>query len=185
MLEFTDVFPKGYSMSYNTNKLKMGSMKETVMKCKNIDFGHVSWVLECDNIEYMVHIIDNIIDVNVNDNNCEAYYSFFNKIMRFSTTPYIIHYMLNNGYINNKSFNDYYDCLRFTGRPIFCKCCPHKEFDKLTNYLTEVSFNRFKGYYNIEKYYDMAYIVLLILKVQSKNLPSTIIKHLIIPFIYQ
>ena len=184
MLEFTEVFTKGYDVDNED----IG----TIMKCKNINFGHVNWTLFAgvfsDNIMCMVHIIDNIIDINVyGDNNIFAY-TFFVKIIRFSKYPYVIHYMLNNGHVNNKSFeiyhsfsNDFNLHLRSCN---FCDCCPHKQFDKLTNYLTRVSLGKFTGYYNIEKYYDMMYTMLLIMKAQHK-LPTTVIKHLIIPFIYQ
>ena len=116
-------------------------------------------------------------------------FNFFSKIIAHNYTPSIIHYMFNNGCINNKSFEMHFGDF---GKHIhFCDCCPHKRFDKLTRYLTKVSLNRFKGYYNIEKYHDMMYIMLLIMKAQQKvpyvrsTLPSAIIKHLIIPFIYQ
>ena len=177
MLEFTEVFLKRHDMSNH---------KEIVMKCKNIDFGYAKWKkLDrdfYDNRSYMVHIIDNIIDVSAYDNNNPGLYTFFEKIIYYSTDSHIIHYMFNNGCINNKSFTP---CFTSSlGHHVFCKCCPRKHFDKLTYYLTAVSLNKFKGYYNLEKYYYMINIMLLIIKAQ-KNLPSVIIKHLIIPFIYQ
>ena len=195
MLEFTKVFTKGQSMKKYRNHI------ETIMKCKNIDFGHVNWV-DCsrqlyNEVECMIHIIDNIIDVNTHDYNHTQSYTFFAKILHYSCNTDIIHYMFNNGCINNESFRRYYEFLSSFNnlyRQAFCQCCPHKHFDKLTRYLTKVSLNKFKGYYNIEKYYDMMTTMLLILKAQQKmihirstlpNLPITIIKHLIIPFIYQ
>ena len=105
-----------------------------------------------------------------------------------------MHYMVNNGCITKQAFkSDCGDasCCRHDN---FCKCCPHKHFGKLVKYLTKVSLNKFKGYYNLEKYYDMIYTMLLIMKAQQrltstgstgKSLPNTIIKHLIIPFVYQ
>ena len=185
MLEFTEVFPKGHIMS----KSKWGgACLEMVMNCKNIDFGHVKW-LHLDNSfyneeKYMIHIVDNIIDFSVHDDNYRLSYTFFEKIVNHSRVPHIIHYMFNNGHINQRSFTPHYSRPLHGRYHVFCKCCPHKHFDKLVNHLTNVSLNKFKGYYNLEKYYDMLNIMLLILKAQHK-LPITVIKHLIIPFIYQ
>ena len=72
MLEFTQVFSKGQFVGYVDAK--------TIMKCKNIDFGHVDWmgdVMFYSSTKCMVHIIDNIIDVNVYDNNDSSTFTFF------------------------------------------------------------------------------------------------------------
>ena len=182
MLEFTEVFPKGYSMAKCDNL-------DIILKCKNIDFGHVCWnSLDDDdfygNETYMFHIIDNIIDINTHDGRFVYLFPLFNKILRYSESPSIIHYMFNNGCVNDTSFKIYFDGYWNMSHKRFCECCPRKQFNKLTNYLTKVSLSKFKGYYNLEKYYDMLYIMLLIIKVQQK-LPSVVIKHLIIPFVYQ
>ena len=67
MLDFTEVFPKGCNIA------KYYNCAETIMQCTNIDFGHVWWIeLRNDfynNEKCMFHIIDNILDVNVRDNN--------------------------------------------------------------------------------------------------------------------
>ena len=187
MLEFTEVFTKGQHVGINDNDI------EIMMKCKNIDYGHVSWWTYKDfysNIQYVTHIVDNIIDINKYDNNNEHSFTYFTKILSYYNSSHTIHYVLNNGCVNEESFN-IYQKLSSRIHDRFCACCPHKLFDKLTSYLTKVSLNRFKGYYNIEKYYDMIYIMLLIMKAQQKlshtgsTLPSAVIKHLIIPFIYQ
>ena len=186
MLEFTKVFPKGHDMK------DCWSHKPTIMKCKNIDFGHVDWIdispKFYDSTSCMVHIIDNIIDVNICDGHHKQAYTFFTKIIRYSNKPHIIHYMFNNGCINKESFTIYFNSRIFDNddnrHRHFCKCCKYKQFDELTSYLTKVSFNRFKGYYNIEKYYDILKVMLLVIKAQHV-IPTTIIKHLIIPFIYQ
>ena len=185
MSEFTKVFTKGANMA---NHYDYSSI---IMLCKNIDFSHVRWIHVhssfYNDVQCMVHIIDNIIDINAHDNNDNRMYTFFTKIMQYSTSSYIMHYMLNNGYVNDDTFSIYskYGYLDNTCNwHGSCKCCPNKRFDKLVNYLTMVSLNRFKGYYNIEKYYDMMITMLLILKAQQR-VPSAVIKHLIIPFIYQ
>ena len=187
MLEFTKVFTKGQFVDIRDIK--------TIMRCKNIDYGHVCWWHMCvdfySNMYCVSHVVDNIIDINVCDSNNRNRYTYFVEILRHTSSSHIVHYMLNNCYINEKSFNDYLRYHSCEDRNYFCECCPHKQFDKLTSYLTKVSLNRFKGYYNIEKYHDMMYIMLLIMKAQQKvpyvrsTLPSAIIKHLIIPFIYQ
>ena len=181
MLEFTEVFPKDCIIINYPNYV------ETIMKCKNIDFGHTDWIVLSgilyDDVPCMVHIIDNIIDIDTHDNNRYTRYTFFGKVITYSRIPSVIHYIFNNGHINNKTFEIYFSGLQ-TYHHNFCKCCPHKQFDKLTNYSTKVSLNKFKGYNNLEKYYDMLNIMLLILKAQQR-LPTAVIKHLIIPFIYQ
>ena len=113
------------------------------------------------------------------DGSTDSDYTFINKLLIYSSKPSILHYMLNNAYLNKK---------------LFCKACKrslnkfdHKvlcRFGSLISYLTRISLKKFKGFYNIEKYYDMIYTMLLIIKVQQR-LPVTIIKHLIIPFVYQ
>ena len=184
MEEFTKVYSEGYTMDsviYHTN---------TIMRCKNIDFGHINWFSVPEdfynNTKCIMHIVDNIIDINAHDNNCKKAYTFFTKIIQYSSEPHIIHYMLNNSYISSKCFEIYFNFPSIFNEHnhVFCKCCPHKRFDKPTYYLTKVSLNRFKGYYNIEKYYDIIHTMLLIMKAQHK-IPAIVIKHLIIPFIYQ
>ena len=181
MLEFTEVFPKGCNMAKCDNL-------DIILKCKNIDFGHVCW---CrlgsdfyDNKPHMFHITNNIIDINTHDNHSESMFPFFSKVVRYSKSISVIHYVFNNGCVNNESFEDYFESHWGFTHKQFCLCCPHKQFDKLTYYLTSVSLSKFKGYYNLEKYYDMLYTMLLILKVQQQ-LPSVVVKHLIIPFVYQ
>ena len=182
MLEFTEVFPKGYKVYTNSTRTR------TIMECKNIDFGHVDWFAMSrsfyNNAKYMSHIIDNIIDINTHDNNLDNRYTLFGKIVCYSSTPSIVHYMFNNGRINDTTFEIYFRILQHVPHRSFCKCCPHKQFNKLTNYLTKVSLDKFKGYYNLEKYYDMIYVMLLIMKAQQR-LPTSVVKHLIIPFVYQ
>ena len=183
MLEFTDVFRNGHDM---TDCYKDEAIR-TIMECKNIDYGHVIWMFSkkdfYNNINCMIHMIDNIIDVNTHDYHCANTYTFFVKVMYNCSILQITNYMLNNGYINNTSFEDYFDLTR-TQHCFKRVNYPNKHFDKLVNYLTKVSLSKFKGYYNLEKYYDMFHIMLLVMKAQQR-LPTAIIKHLIIPFVYQ
>ena len=88
-----------------------------------------------------------------------------------------INYILNNGYISSGTFSF------ITSSPKILAPMINK-FRGLVKYLTNISLNRFTKFYNIEKYYDMVATMLLILKAQQR-VPSAIIKHLIIPFIYQ
>ena len=186
MLEFTKVFTKGQYIDMNNI--------EMIKKCKNIDYGHTYWTMHIrfyTDITFVTHVIDNIIDVNAHNDGDKNNNTYFIKILRYASDPRVLHYVFNNGYINEKSFDDYLKCDFYGHLKYFCRCCPRKQFDKLTSYLTKVSLNKFKGYYNIEKYYDIIYTMLLILKTQQKlphigsTLPSAVIKHLIIPFIYQ
>ena len=162
MFEFTKVFAKGHIMDHDDVR--------SIMKCKNIDYGHTSWIIFsgvfANDVVCTTHIIDNIIDVNVYNHNNYHLHTFFVDIMYFNKNPYKTHYMLNNGYINNKSFEELFRWVGRTCEYKFCDCCSHKQFDKLTDYLTKVSLGKFTGYYNIEKYYDVMYTMLLIMKAQ-------------------
>ena len=174
MLEFTQVFEEGYEIS--TKDIP------NILKCKNIDFGHVLWpdAYYSDfysDYQLISHIIDNIIGVNVRDNNCVTRTTLLGKICYGEIIKSILSYILNNGYLGNLSFeivNNIFDIDNDI----------YTQSNKLSNYLTIVSFNRFKGYYNLEKYYYITHTMLLVMKAQHV-LPRTIIKHLIIPFIYQ
>ena len=188
-LEFKEAFLKGHSMSFEDIPL--------ILQCKNIDFGHVKWPGCAYRIYYnhkqlMFHIIDNIMDINVMDNNLPCGFALLCKVCSIEghTNSNIVDYVINNGYINNLTF------IIFKTNHIahVNKNYSMVHFEKLINYLTEVSFDKFRGYYNIEKYYYMIHTMFLIMKVQQKSsvknqlkysLPNTIIKHLIIPFIYQ
>ena len=168
-MDFKDVFVKGCKIRPTDTSI--------IMKCKNIDFGHVNWQLVddkfYDNEQLMFHIIDNIVDINAYDNNNSIdYYNFISKIMRYSKKLPIAHYVFNNGGVNNDSFNDMY------GRD------KNYKYKQLVEYLTIISLNKFSRHYNIEKYYNVCHMLLLVMKVQ-RVLPTAVIKHLIIPFVYQ
>ena len=186
-LEFKQTFPKG---SYLLPKYHL-----TILKCKNIDFGHIQWSnrgnIETgiyNNKDLIFHIIDNIIDINAHDNNNKYSYTLFCRIISHSEDPLIIHHTLNNGYINNSSFKE----LHRSGTKIKCDCgCHlHNGYGGLVNYLTEISFGNIKGFLNLEKYYYMVLPLLLVMKRQSKvpnvnNIPNNVIKRHIITFVYQ
>ena len=168
MIDFKDAFDKGY-------KIKSTDI-DTIFKCKNIDFGHVNWQAVCEsffgNVQLMFHISDNIIDVNTHDDNDNRNYNFISKIIHYSRDLLIVYYVFNNGGVDNHSFNSMY------GSDINWK------YRELVKYLTIVSLNKFARYYNIEKYYDVCHVILLVMKVQ-RVLPTAVIKYLIIPFVYQ
>ena len=174
MLEFTEVFNEEEHIS--------SCDIELVMKCKNIVFDHVKWFRsDIDmyrNVDLVLHLINNVVDINVKDGgDC---YTLFSKILAYSRNPITIHYLLNNKCIQYS----YFRRISLDHGMDLCNCCVDKQFDKLTEYLTVISLNRFVGHYNIEKYYDTLKTMLLVLKVQQE-LPNALIKHLIIPFIYQ
>ena len=167
MLEFKEVFAEGAMIyAYECDSL---------LKCKNIDFSHCGWTYNVF-IDHTIlcHIVDNIIDINAVEHKQSAQYTLLMNLTRLTTSfrrTASIDYLLNNGYINVNTFDGIKDILN--------------KYEYLVTYLTKVSLNKFTGFYNIEKYYDMITIMLLILKAHQTNLPTTVIKHLIIPFIYQ
>ena len=186
MLEFKEIFPQGHTM--NTRDIPL------IMKCKNVDFGHVDWCNNLPNGIYnnkvlMMHLIDNIIDISVMDGAYISNFTLFDKIMCYSHGSVIRNYVLNHSYINYRAFRRESSMGYDTDyNHTFCKYRP------FVNYLTNVSFGKFKGYYNIEKYYYIVHMMLLIMKAQQKmpyvgstvtSLPPVVIKHLIIPFVYQ
>ena len=178
MLEFTQVFSRG-TIVYKSDIT-------TIMRCKNIDFSHVFWDGRIFNKSPVVyHIIDNVVDVNIFEhtygaNNC---YALMDNIVRHYSTSNPnevvsrINHVANNGHISNSTFR-FVTNLHDNLVPMINK------FRGLVKYLTDTSLNRFTKFYNLDKYYDMVITMLLILKTQQR-LPSAIIKHLIIPFIYQ
>ena len=188
-LEFREAFIKGHQITYNDIPL--------ILQCKNIDFGHVSWPslirkYYYTNEQLMFHIIDNIMDINMRDENLSHGLTLLCKIYttNIHSSNNVSNYVMNNGYINNLTFTNF----RTTYSNHYIKCCSMVHFESLVNYLTIISFDKFRGYYNIEKYYYMIHTMLLIMKAQQRlsiksqtyhSLPNTIIKHLIIPFIYQ
>ena len=188
-LEFREAFVKGHPLSSIDIPL--------ILQCKNIDFGHVSWPHYAtrdyyDNKQLMYHVIDNIVDINIRDENLEYRLSLLSKICTTDTyvNDDIYNYVMNNGCVNNLTFILFKKC---EGNHI-AKYDSTIRFGNLVSYLTRVSFDRFRGYYNIEKYYYMIHTMLLVMKAQQMvsvkgqvwySLPNTIIKHLIIPFIYQ
>ena len=138
-----------------------------------------SWVL-VNNTEFMIHLVDNIIDVTVHDNNNNEYKSFIANVVYFSDMK-ILKCVINNRCINKATliikedlwYNVEYDKTLLLNKLL-----------QLINYLDDVSLNRFIGYYNLEKYYHVIPMMLLVIKVQTV-LPKCIIKYLIIPFIYR
>ena len=174
MLEFKEVFSQGHMLESTDVSL--------ILQCKNIDFGYVGWRIDgmYNNENLMYHIIDNVIDVDIHENNDTTYLTLFCKILHFCKNPIITHYMLNNGYISNETYNK----KRMVKHYCYNQCCTRKYYNKQLDYLTSISLNKFKGYYNLEKYYNILHVMLLVMKSQKK-LPSSVIKHLIIPFIYQ
>ena len=163
------------------------------MKCKNIDFGHVYWMnmlysdVLAKNDKLLAHLVDNIIDVHAHDNNNVGYCTFMLGILSHKT-PSMLQYFFNNRYINDDHFGNEHILLYINRSGVSVSPPMNKymylQVKQLTNYLTSISLGKFKGYYNVEKYYNMIHTMLLIIKVQKK-IPTSIVKHLIIPFIYQ
>ena len=182
MLEFKEVFPMGSRITSDD--------VSSVMQCKNIDYGHVGWDIgrnhHCgyynlyNSKQLMLHLINNVIDVNVHDNNDEELYTLLSKVMVYCSEPKIIHYMLNNGGSNICSFDAFYVPLNFVN----CKCCVGKYYKGLITCLSNGSLDKHLKFYNLQEYYYLIHTLLLVVKVQ-RVLPGVIVKHVIIPFVYQ
>ena len=124
------------------------------------------------------YITDNIVDINVLEHQNDRYdsYTLLGNIVIFSNNDDVCaKYVLNNGHVNNETFSSLDECDG---------CVEYSRHRHLVKYLTRISLTRFTKFYNIDKYYNTATIMLLIIKKQQR-LPSAIIKHLIIPFVYQ
>lgn len=197
-LEFIEVFRRGHVLD-NDDDIQL------LLKCRNIHFDHNVWSYHIIRKKYVIkYIVDNIVDINMIE------YAYSNttllsnliKAGNLSNTAESIRYVLNNGHIGNNTF----DCARY-------RTCAHflDKYKCLVEYLTKVSLDRFTRFYNVEKYYDIGTILLLIMKVYQKIprevalkslpqeialksslnnghsqwLPSNIIKHLVLPFVYK
>ena len=156
----------------------------TILKCKNIDFGHVDWQRISHRNYFsderlMIHLVDNVMDADVHDNNNRDYFTFVLKVCCYTKDRSMRECMLNNCGVTNSSYakiDKHANDVR--------KYKWHNKYKQLVRYLTDVSLNRFTKYYNIIKYYDVIYLMLLIIKVQRK-VPKIVVRHLIVPFIYQ
>ena len=175
MLEFKEVFKQHQAMSRRDIP--------TIMRCHNIDFSHVNWfaglfgAILNSNTEFMKHLVNNVVDINVYDNNNSLHNTFSSGIIRYSNN-FTLRYMLNNRFLTNNDLSN-------TQKWIHCRDdCYVSQSIKIISYLTRISLSKFTGFCNTEKYYYMIHTILLIMKVQ-KMVPILIIKHLIIPFIYQ
>ena len=166
-LEFKEVFHKYQKLSFFDMK--------TVLRCRNIDFDHVNWPIDLFhtlhyNINLLTHLINNIMDISVYGLECHSHKTFASGIIRYNR-PSVAKSMVNARYLNNKDFID--------ALAVF-----YKQPMLLVKYLTQISLDKFKGYCNTERYYHMIHTMLLVMKVQKK-VPTTVVKHLIIPFVYQ
>ena len=179
-VDFRTVFPRGHTIKFNEYPL--------VLTCRNIDFGHVYWpngiFYESSNtIALVTHIIDNTIDIDAHDNSNHLYHTLFTRIVT-SNVEHTIKHMFNTKGICCNSFNKMlkYEWMNLPYRHLY------RRSKDLIIYLTKISLNRFTKFYNTEKYHYVIHTMLLIMKAHrsaTTQLPSTIIKHLIIPFIYQ
>ena len=176
-LEFKETFKKGHRLTLDDIP--------TILQCKNIHFGHVKWfphlysVVLGDNKELLVHVVDNIIDVNVHNDDDVSYSTFLVGILTFGYVA-TKKYFLDNRCIDNNVFEK---CRRYDS--VYHGI--HRKYSKvsgLVKYLTTVSLNRFIGYYNLDKYQHIINVMLLVMKVQTV-LPKNVVRHLIIPFVYQ
>lgn len=177
-LKFKETFPQRHRLTITDIP--------TVMKCKNIDFGHVNWnsyimgffshVIIKD-IHLLKHLTNNIIDVHVRGHNNKSYYSFINGVGVCGNET-AFKYVINNRSIDNEFFDKISDDIRVISSDY------RNKLKELVRYLTDTSLNKFAGFYNTDEFYNMIYIMMLVTRVQ-KSLPKSIIKHLIIPFVYQ
>ena len=183
MLDFKNAFTKGHKID--------STDIETLMMCKNIDFGYVDWTnldsrAHYNNANLMLHIIDNILDITANDNRVEGYLSFVILLLYYNGSIWIINRLFDNGGVTYDIFDSIYtNCYdKCEYKQCVIHLHVHQKHIQLLKYLTSVSLNKFTKYYNLVKYYDMIHTMLLIIRVQ-KRVPNIIIKHLIIPFVYQ
>ena len=126
----------------------------------------------------MVHLVNNIVDVTIYDNNDPAHYSFMRNIIAHSNET-VFKCAINNRCVNN-------ELLIYIN-----KNCAQRKFShfihklpKLLVHLNKTSLYKYKGYYNLEQYHYMIPIMLFVTRVQT-ILPKCVIKCLIIPFIYR
>lgn len=204
--EFREIFHKGCTIDTQDDRL--------IMMCKNIDFGHVDWPFYITsffgNKELMYHIVDNIVDINAQSyphSHTTPGATLLNKIMFRIIAGgcnnncdcgciIIIAYIINNGYIDNDTLkpplwatklhsDTHLDVtIRLNERMVTIG-----QLSDFVNHLTTTSLKKFTRFYNVEKYYYIAKLLLLITKVQSKFslkwLPPNILKHIILPLVYQ
>ena len=178
MLEFTEVFTRD-TMLYTEHI-------NDIHKCKNIDFSHVRWSITVfRDYSLVCHIVDNMLDINATE--CKLSTTLLDNFVRLIYTSNqnieSINYFMNNGYINIDTFNINEHSLNTINTVNTINTMLNK-YKNLVIYLTTISLGKFTRFYNIEKYYDTVIVMLLVLKVH-KILPNNIIRHIIIPFIYQ
>ena len=175
------------------------------MQCRNIDFGHTMWEIYSlcnrlkDDTHLLAHLTNNIIDISTECGNNVHYHSFISSIIYYCDNS-MLHYVIDNRCIDNKFLTKMYTKTKsYVGyEPRF-----YSKLLKLSMYLNSTSLYKYPGYYNLEKYRYMIHTMLLIINVQQvlphpelalkslpqrvalKSLPKCIIKHLIIPFVYQ
>ena len=131
----------------------------TLMQCINIKYSHTEWTYDIyRNIKIVQHVVDNIVDIN------DIEYGYINKntISNINNINICCGPLLQSSMVTPKT----------------------RTVGKFVDYLTDVSLDKFTGFYNVEKYHYMINTMLLIIKKQQR-LPPAIVKHLIIPFIYQ
>ena len=159
-LEFKETFTKGYWVTSSDIPI--------IMQCKNIDFGHVSWAIYSmysyvliSDFKFMMHLVENIIDITIHSNNNGAHNSFIFGVMYHSDME-VLKYVINNRCINKATLvvgNKYHISS--------VRILLINNLLKLVNYLDNISLNRFTGYYNLEKYYHVIPIMLLVTRVQT------------------
>ena len=179
MRNFVEVYTKGCRIDHHEIPM--------LLQCTNIRFGHTIWTYNIFGDEMVLrHVVNNIVDINEKEygRDCGLLYNVILCVDRHyavSNDMSLVNYVCNNGYINKNTLN-IAGSHAITFSPQIASNI--HTIRKLVNYLTEVSLNKFTGFYNLEKYYYICHIMLLIMKTQQK-IPSIVIKHLIIPFIYQ
>ena len=178
MLEFTEVFTRDtmlYAFQINDN----------IHKCKNINFNHVRWSRTIfRDYSMLCHIVDNVLDINATE--CKLSSTLLDNVIlsAYGSNQIVksINYVMNNGCINIDTFN--INTLDINNYLLDTINTTLNKYKNLVIHLTTISLSELTRFYNVEKYYDTMIVMLFILKVH-KVLPKNIIRHLIIPFIYQ
>ena len=102
-LKFKETFPQRHRLTITDIP--------TVMKCKNIDFGHINWNIDIagfysnvivDTAGLLTHLTNNIIDVHADSDN--PYLSFIGGICAYRNET-ALKYVINNRCIDNKFFD--------------------------------------------------------------------------------
>jgi len=171
MLDFVKLQPFKYYYCFDVNH---NNVEKTIVKYTNIDFSLTVWPnansLIYNNINFIQHMVNNMIDLNKFEGTTTNPYTIFNKAAKYYKSGLCI---IDGGY--KLSFQDIYNIPNRSDKDLY------KKYYKIQNYLRSIYGDN--KYFNTVKYYDKMFYCLLIMKHQ-KIIPKCVFKFKIIPFIY-